>query len=66
MIAVRGEPKLFLRNVTGGMRSPWTLPVVVVSGSSEEIQEHSAACNWCWTADCVLTFHLDTDAPLHE
>ena len=38
--AVRGEPnapEFFLRDVTGKMRSPWTLHVVVVSGSSEEI-----------------------------
>ena len=29
-------PELFLRNVTGGIRSPWTVPVVVVSKSSEK------------------------------
>ena len=41
------------------LRSPWKLHVVVVSGSSEEIQEHSAACYLCWTADtdeCRLLF----------
>ena len=40
--------------------------IVVVSESSEEIQEHIAACYLCCTADCVLIFHPDTDAPLHE
>ena len=29
-------PELFLRHVTGEMRSPWTLPAVVVSNSSEK------------------------------
>ena len=24
------------------------------------------SCHECWPADCVLTFHPDTDAPLHE
>ena len=40
------------------MRSLWTLHVVVVSGSSDEIREHSAVCYLCWTAD--------TEAPLLE
>ena len=37
-------PELFLRNVAGDVPSSWTLLFVVVSKSSEEIQERSAAC----------------------
>ena len=48
-------PEIFRCGVTGESQSPWTSPVVVMCKSS---------VNRC--TDCVPTFHLDTDAPLHE
>ena len=60
-------PELFLHSVTGEMRSPWTLPVVVCEEVRlHEIQERSVAvpgqfCNgadWCQLA-FVLQKHRD-------